>query len=652
MKGDTRIHNDLPRRLLRPWLRWATLLVATSCAGGGGQGSPPDQVVWGLDVVYPDFGSDPGWESVKDFVADRGDPDQVPIEDISTVGEDLGTIEDVADSPSETAPDGHPSVDIAVTDLTTDRPDVVLCAPSDPSCTCSSDADCDQVFSGVCGQNRCNKALGVCMIAPTQKDGTPCDDGDPCTLADACSKGVCTGRPDPCDDKNVCTRDSCKAGTGCLHEPTPGFCEDGDFCRGPDSCGDGLCVSGPSISCDDKNPCTMDSCEPASGCVHLHISGSCDDGNACTVGDRCEFGTCLPTGLLNCNDDNPCTSDACLPASGCRNEPIEGGCDDNDPCTQGDYCKDGKCQPGPIHQCFFCGDGACNKPSENCKNCPQDCGECPVDCEPTAPVGCGATIQGTTVGASNAIESYFSLACISLGTKSGPERVIPFVTNQKVHTSVTVTGGGFPTGLDVYVLTQNCVPTSCIAQGIGLFGVPAEALFDPDVGRTYYLTVDGSGQAGASFTLKTQCFEAACGDSVDNDQDGATDCADADCGGSAIACGQTISARIGRFSHAGAYGAACGNRSGGDDDAVFRLAVQTAGTVKVTVTPNDSGDDLDVFVLHGGCTGASCVAFGASASASEIVTFQAQPGTYYFVVEEAYATSESTGDFKIQVQCQ
>jgi hypothetical protein len=48
--------------------------------------------------------------------------------------------------------------------------------------------------------------------------------------------------------------------------------------------------------CQDANPCTDDSCNPATlGCVHLNNSASCDDGNACTAGDVCSSGVCSGT---------------------------------------------------------------------------------------------------------------------------------------------------------------------------------------------------------------------------------------------------------------------------------------------------------------------------------------------------------------------
>lgn len=47
-----------------------------------------------------------------------------------------------------------------------------------------------------------------------------------------------------CNDNNVCTVDTCNPATGCVYTPKP-----------------------PSF-CDDNNPCTDDSCDPEQGCIH------------------------------------------------------------------------------------------------------------------------------------------------------------------------------------------------------------------------------------------------------------------------------------------------------------------------------------------------------------------------------------------------
>lgn len=597
-----------------------------------------------IEIVYQDTAT-----ADETFVYEGTDP----AEEV-TVAE--GADENVEEDIIEVAAEEY-GIDIHIDEVSGEKkedtaalPDEkVLCKPNDPGCKCESDGDCDQSFDTLCGQNRCNKALGACIITPTAKDGTGCDDGNPCTVDDKCSKGFCVGEPNSCDDGNSCTKDICESSQGCLHVPTDGVCEDGNLCTGPDYCENGKCKSGPEILCDDKNPCTKDFCEPSSGCQHTDISGSCDDGNVCTLGDHCEHGLCVFQSLLGCDDGNVCTLDYCDPRTGCVNEPIASSCDDGDPCTQGDYCENGVCVPGPLKVCFYCGDKVCNEPTEDCKSCPQDCGQCPPDCELGPVVGCGATIQGSSAGKTNAMNSYFSLACLVPVNLSGPEMVMPFKTDDSVHTLVSVSAG--LSTVWVLVLTENCNPYSCVAQGLGLFGVPAETIFNPTPTKTYYITVDSSSNTGLAFTLQTQCFEAACADGQDNDQDGLVDCDDPDCGGTALTCGATVKSKIGRFSHVGGYSPACGNHAGGYDDAVFNLVLDAPKTVRVTVTPS-AEDDLDVYVTEGGCTGASCIAFGASSSTSgEQVTFSGQTGKYFIVVEEASASSESTGDFQVKVEC-
>ena len=54
------------------------------------------------------------------------------------------------------------------------------------------------------------------------------------------------------------------------------------------------CVHTP-IVCNDNNPCTNDSCDPASGCVFSNNTATCDDNNPCTVGDTCGGGACTGT---------------------------------------------------------------------------------------------------------------------------------------------------------------------------------------------------------------------------------------------------------------------------------------------------------------------------------------------------------------------
>lgn len=99
-------------------------------------------------------------------------------------------------------------------------------------------------------------------------------------------------------------------------------------------------------SCDDANPCTVDTCDGA-GCVHEPMV--CDDSDACTL-DACDpmNGLCGAT-PLSCDDGDACTTDSCNPQSGCVQTPVD--CDDQDPCTADSCSADGTCAHDSIPDC-------------------------------------------------------------------------------------------------------------------------------------------------------------------------------------------------------------------------------------------------------------------------------------------------------------
>jgi hypothetical protein len=73
-----------------------------------------------------------------------------------------------------------------------------------------------------------------------------------------------------CDPEDDCHDAACDPLTGtCLETPKPDgrLCDDGDACTVVDTCVAGQCQAGNERSCDDFDPCTGDSCDPASGCV-------------------------------------------------------------------------------------------------------------------------------------------------------------------------------------------------------------------------------------------------------------------------------------------------------------------------------------------------------------------------------------------------
>ena len=283
---------------------------------------------------------------------------------------------------------------------------------------CSSDGDCSS--NSMCSQVAC--LGGECVETPAL-DGAPCDDGNPCTTGDSCLSslcvgetvacaqdgnpctaheclagsgeceirfvlsacddanactngdecimGHCSGTPVNCDDGNPCTVESCDVETGCVHYGVEGLaCNDGDSCTADDLCSNGLCA-GTDLICDDGNPCTADACNPASGeCEHVTLEGhACDDGDDCTAEDACQGAICVGSEPLSCKDGNPCTDDHCSPELGCFFVANEASCDDGNPCTVDDRCKLEKCYPGEEIDCFdgnVCTLDACDIVSGEC----------------------------------------------------------------------------------------------------------------------------------------------------------------------------------------------------------------------------------------------------------------------------------------------
>jgi len=179
---------------------------------------------------------------------------------------------------------------------------------------CLIDAQCHR--AGV--QNPAN-ACEVCI--PGDQGGSwqprtgPCDDGNPCTLDDRCQDGACI------PGQNVCL---------CAQNQDCAIYEDDNRCNGTLTCDTTrvphVCVVDPAtvVSCDPSNdrPCLANRCDPATGtCAMTPVDeeGTCDDGDPCTRDDRCRQGSCQGTAYA-CDDGLACTADACDGTGGCTHE--------------------------------------------------------------------------------------------------------------------------------------------------------------------------------------------------------------------------------------------------------------------------------------------------------------------------------------------
>jgi hypothetical protein len=260
--------------------------------------------------------------------------------DICQLGDCVGTKELVCNDGNEcTADSCDPDIGCEFVPVAGDCDDGTTCTQGDVcfqgQCVATSFLPCDD--DNPCTDDSCHPVDG-CVHTPNV---LPCDDGDACTLVDLCAGGLCLGTSAPdCDDKDVCTDDSCDAATGCVHVNNSAECNDGDKCTPFDQCSDGICVGSGVAVCDDENLCTDDSCDPEIGCVFAANTVACDDNNACTLNDVCSQSTCQAgPDALDCDDLEPCTDDSCVPETGCVHLPLE----DNTDCGGGSTCQAGIC---------------------------------------------------------------------------------------------------------------------------------------------------------------------------------------------------------------------------------------------------------------------------------------------------------------------
>jgi hypothetical protein len=157
--------------------------------------------------------------------------------------------------------------------------------------------------------------LSACPDFRLEERDFLCSRDDQCGQDQRCVQGVCR-TPEDGGAGDAVASEMCDNGTD----------DDSDDlidCLDPD-CG--------AASCDDDNPCTMDTCESDGGCQNVQVP----DENACGIGCICQAGT--PRELA-CGDGNDNDNDG---ASDCH-DTVDCGCQAGAGLT---CCPDGLCRAG------------------------------------------------------------------------------------------------------------------------------------------------------------------------------------------------------------------------------------------------------------------------------------------------------------------
>ena len=203
---------------------------------------------------------------------------------------------------------------------------------------CKTDGDCPSGYACKDTKDVDDNSTSQCLPVDDGGELAACacsNNAVSLALKTTCSKAVVSGDKEfTCSGEAQC-KEAGQAAECKANEPSD------ETCDGVDNDCDG---ETDEASCDDDNVCTTDSCEPgaddAKGCSNVAVAdgAGCDaDGSVCTENDSCQGGKCTAGAAKNCDDKNPCTKDSCDMATGCTQVADDGvPCDDENPCTIGD----------------------------------------------------------------------------------------------------------------------------------------------------------------------------------------------------------------------------------------------------------------------------------------------------------------------------
>jgi hypothetical protein len=235
---------------------------------------------------------------------------------------------------------------------------------TEPDCLSNDDCGDDQYCNGAgaCADDGSCNEVADCSAEGNEYTVVGCEGTLVCTN-NQCGVDCTTGcsSNDDCDDGDPCTEDTCEPPDFCVHKPIPDCgneppdffeqpCESDTDCEDPVTGLGGLCLETAA----GEKLCTV-------FCVDF-----CPEGYSCKAVELVNGGdiafVCVPDGddecaEVNCDDNDPCTTDTCNLDIGCIHTPVpncatadndkdgvtiaEGDCDDDDASTY----------PGAVEKC-------------------------------------------------------------------------------------------------------------------------------------------------------------------------------------------------------------------------------------------------------------------------------------------------------------
>ena len=447
------------------------------------------------------------------------------------------------------------------------------------------------------------------------------------------------------------------------------------------------------------------------------IDNDADGQTDCQDSDCAADLACTPTIETLCgngiDDDKDgkidCADTDCAKDAGCANPTTELLCADkidNDKdgktdCADSDCAKDLACAPTPE---ILCADGVDNDGDGFVDCADSDCAaNSACQCVPDYPLAVGTSDSWSNNGAgsTNVVTSYACPAGV-IANETGSEYTYTLTANCDGQLTVALQKTGGTTGfLDLFVLDGGkvCGGGACLS-GAQMSANQAIATLTVQNGQKLDVVVDGYQGFNGAYTIKATCVpvETKCGNKIDDDGDGLTDCADSDCFANAACvgkvetacadgkdndsdgktdCADSDCAAASACTCAPAYPLTCGasdtygNALAGStkivdawqckDGAVanetgaeytYDYTATCTGNVTATLKKTSGGTGfLDLFLLDGAanCNGSACLAHALMSATQAKLTFAATAGQKYAIAVDGY--NGFAGNYTLDVAC-